>query len=75
MTQLTYDENRYYEEQTYVKMLNAAYVEKDFVAIKIKKWNLSYTKKLEVSIILQENLEGHLIASVIYTMKYSKKFL
>ena len=37
MTQLTYDENRYYEEQTYVKMLNAAYVEKDFVAIKIKK--------------------------------------
>ena len=37
MTQLTYDENRYYEERTYVKMLNAAYAEKDFVAIKIKE--------------------------------------
>ena len=70
MTPLTDDENRYYEEQK-----NATYVKKRFAIIKNKKRDLNYTKKLEIIVILQKNLEGLLIASVIYTIKYPKKFL
>ena len=44
---------------------NAKYVEKRFVMIKNKKRDLNYTKKLEIIVILQENLEEQLIAFVI----------
>ena len=54
---------------------NATYVEKRFVIIKNKKGDLNYTKKLEIIVILQESLEGLLIAFVIYTIKYPEKFL
>ena len=70
MTPLTDDENRYYEEHKY-----ATYAEKHFVMIKNKKRDLNYTKKLEIIVILQENLEELLIAFVIYTIKYLEKFL
>ena len=60
MTPLTDDENRYYEEHKY-----ATYAEKHFVMIKNKKRDLNYTKKLEIIVILQENLEELLIAFVI----------
>ena len=69
MTSLTDDENRYYEEQK-----NAAFVEKRFV-IRIKKEDLNYIKKSEIIVISQENLEELLIAFVIYTINYPKKFL
>ena len=44
---------------------SATYVEKSFVIIKTKKRNLSYIKKLEIIVILQENLEELLIAFAI----------
>ena len=43
----------------------ATYVKKRFVMIKIKKPNLNYTKKLEIIVIIQENVEELLIAFVI----------
>ena len=54
---------------------SAIYVEKRFVMInKNKKRVLNYTKKLEIIVISQENLEELLIAFVIYAIKYPKKF-
>ena len=44
---------------------NATYVKKSFAGIKNKKCNLNYTKRLEIIVIIQENLEGLLIAFVI----------
>ena len=44
---------------------NVTYVKKSFVMIKMKKRNLKYTKKLEIIVIIQENLEELLIAFVI----------
>ena len=44
---------------------NATYVKKSFVMIKIKNLNLNYTKKLEIIVIIQENLEQLLIAFAI----------
>ena len=44
---------------------NATYVKKSFVMIKMKKINLNCTKKSEIIVILQENLEKLLIAFVI----------
>ena len=45
---------------------NVTYVKKSFVIIKMKKkTNLNYTKKLEIIAIIQESLEGLLIAFVI----------
>ena len=41
------------------------YVKEGFVMIKNKKRDLSYTKKLEIIVILQKNLEELLIAFVI----------
>ena len=58
MIPLTDNENKFYEE-------NVAYVKKSFVLIKMKKRNLNYTKKLEIIVIIQENLEELLIAFVI----------
>ena len=43
----------------------ATYVKKSFVMIKMKKINLNYIKKLEIIVIIQENLEELLIAFVI----------
>ena len=43
----------------------ATYVKKSFVIIKMKKVNLNYMKKLEIIVIIQENLEKLLIATVI----------
>ena len=45
--------------------VNVTYVKKSFVMIKMKKRNLKYTKKLEIIVIIQENLEEQLIAFVI----------
>ena len=39
----------------------ATYVKKSFVMIKMKKKNLNYTKKSEISVIALENLEEQLI--------------
>ena len=44
---------------------NATYVKKNFVKIKMKKRNLNYTKKLEIIVIIQENLEKQLIVFAI----------
>ena len=44
---------------------NVTYVKKSFVMIKMKKRNLKYTKKLEIIVIIQENLEERLIAFAI----------
>ena len=44
---------------------NATYVRKNFVMIKIKKRSLNYTKKLEIIVIIQENLEELVIAFAI----------
>ena len=44
---------------------NVTYIKKSFVMIKMKKINLKYTKKLEIIVIIQENLEELLIAFVI----------
>ena len=54
---------------------NATYVKKSFVMIKIKNLNLNYTKKLEIIVIIQENLEQLLIAFAIQVIKYHKKVL
>ena len=60
MIPLTDKENKFYEERK-----NATYVKKSFVMIKMKKRNLKYTKKLEIIVIIQENLEELLIAFAI----------
>ena len=44
---------------------NVTYVIKSFFMIKMKKRNLNFTKKLEIIVIIQENLEELLIAFVI----------
>ena len=44
---------------------NATYVKNNFVMIKMKKPNLNYTKKLEIIVIIQGNLEELVIAFVI----------
>ena len=41
------------------------YVKKSFVMIKMKKINLNYIKKLEIIVIIRENLEDLHIAFVI----------
>ena len=70
MTPLADDENKYYEEQ------KECYVcQKAFCYNKNKKRDLNYTKKFEITAILQENLEELLVASVIYSIKYPEKFL
>ena len=60
MILFTDNENRSYEEQK-----NVTYVKKSFVIIQTKKRNLNYTKKTEIIVIIQENLEELLIAIVI----------
>ena len=44
---------------------NATYVKKSFVMIKMIKINLKHTKKLEIIVIIEENLEEQLIAFAI----------
>ena len=44
---------------------NSTYVKKSFVLMKMKKRNLKYAKKLEIIVIIQENLEEQLIAFAI----------
>ena len=48
-----------YEEKDMIPLADS------FAMIKMKKINLSYTKKLEITVIIQENLEEVLIAFVI----------
>ena len=48
-----------YEEKDMIPLTDS------FAMIKMKKINLSYTKKLEITVIIQENLEEVLIAFVI----------
>ena len=43
----------------------ATYAKKSFVMIKMKKRNLNYTKKLEITVITLGNLEEQLIVSAI----------
>ena len=46
---------------------NVTYVKKGFVMIKMKKRNLNYTKKLEIIVIIQRNLEAtHSICNLRY---------
>ena len=49
--------------------------QKEFCYDKNEKRNLKYTKKLEIIVIIQENLAELLIAFAIYIIKYPKKFL
>ena len=51
------------------------YVKKNFVLMKIIKRNLKKCKKLEITVIAQENIEELLIVFVIYTTKYQKRLL
>ena len=44
---------------------NARYVKKSFVMIKMKKRILNYTKKIEIIVIIQENLDELLIVFAI----------
>ena len=44
---------------------NATYAKKSFVLIKIRKMNLNYTKKLDITVITLENSEELLIIFVI----------
>ena len=44
---------------------NATYVKKSFVMIKMKKRILNYTKKIEIIVIIQENLDELLIVFAI----------
>ena len=60
------EEKKSYEKQK---------VRKSFFMIKMRKINLSYTKKSRIIIILQENLEDLLIVFAIQDTKYLKKFL
>ena len=69
MTPLTADDIFLMKVKKYV-----IYAKMGFVMIKYKKRNLNYTKKLEIIVILQENLEELLIAFVIWDIKYPKKF-
>ena len=57
---LTDKENKFYEEQE-----NATYVKKSFVMIKMIKKSLKNTKKLEITVIIQEKLEELIIAFAI----------
>ena len=70
MIPLTENKNKYYEEQE-----KCHTCQKEFVMIKTKNPNLNYTKKLEIIVIIQYNLEELLIAFAIQIIKYSKKFL
>ena len=70
MIPLTNKEKKSYENKKFV-----TYTKKNFVQIKMIKVNLNYTKKLEIIVILQENLEELLIVFVIYVIKYQKRFL
>ena len=47
------------------KKKNATYFKRSFAMIKMIKRNLEYTKKLEIIVITEENLEGLLIAFAI----------
>ena len=53
---------------------NVTYVKKSFVMIKMKKRNLKYTKKLEIIVIIQENLEEQLIAFAILAEEFKGQF-
>ena len=60
MIPLTDNENRYYEEQ------KKCYIcQKNFRCDKKRKNRLNHTKKLEIIVILREDLEERLIAFVI----------
>ena len=54
---------------------NATYVRKSFAMIKMKERNLEYTKKLEIIVITQENVEELLKAFAVKIVKYPEKFL
>ena len=56
MIPLTDNENRFYEEQEKYYIC-----QKEFSYGKNEKINLNYTKKLEIIVIIQENLEELLI--------------
>ena len=66
MIRLTDEEKKSYEQQK---------VRKSFFMIKMRKINSNYTKKSEIIVILQENLEDLLIVFAIQDTKYLKKFL
>ena len=53
---------------------NATYVKNSFLLIKMKKRNLKYTKKLEIIVIIQENLEKQLIAFAILAEEFKGQF-
>ena len=53
----------------------AIYAEKNFVQIKIIKKNFNKSKKSEIMIIIQENMEELLIVIAIYAIKYQERFL
>ena len=70
MIPLTDNENKFYNEQEECHIC-----QKEFCYDKNeKKRNLNYTKKLEIIVMIRENLEELLIAFVIYNVKYPKKF-
>ena len=60
MIPLTDNKNKFYEEEK-----NVTYEKESFFMIKMIKRNLNYTKKLEIIVIIQKNLEELLIAFVL----------
>ena len=69
MIPLTNNENKFYEEQKECHIY-----QKEFCYDKNEKRYLKYTKKLEIIVIIPENLEEQLIAFAISTPRNSRKY-
>ena len=69
MIPLTNNENKFYEEQKECHIC-----QKEFCYDKNEKRYLKYTKKLEIIVIIPENLEEQLIAFAISTPRNSRKY-
>ena len=63
------------EKESYEIRKIVIYAEKNFVQIKIIKKNLNKSKKSEIMIIIQENIEEFLIVIAIYVIRYQEGFL
>ena len=63
------------EKVSYENQKNVTYAKKNLVQMKIIKKNLNKSKKSEIMIIIQENIEELLIVIAIYAIKYQERFL
>ena len=61
------------KKETHENKKIVTYVNKNFVQMKMIKKNLNYSKKSEIIVIIQENIEEQHIVSAICATKYQKK--